>query len=105
MWQEGIKTFVIALFLSDLVGPVTAQDLNHYQRQQLEDLRGINIVNFDQYFYMNNIAQLREPRLYQQARESVNRNLLAAMKILKYLKAVAQFYDSAIQLYFPQTFD
>ena len=54
---------------------------------------------------MNNIAQLREPRLYQQARESVNRNLLAAMKILKYLKAVAQFYDSAIQLYFPQTFD
>ena len=24
MWQEGIKTFVIALFLSDLVGPVTA---------------------------------------------------------------------------------
>lgn len=32
MWQEGIKTFVIALFLSDLVGPVTAQELNHFQR-------------------------------------------------------------------------
>jgi hypothetical protein len=33
LWQEGIKTFVIALFLSDLVGPVTAVELNHFQRQ------------------------------------------------------------------------
>ena len=34
MWQEAIKTFVIALFLSDLVGPVMiAQELNHFQRQ------------------------------------------------------------------------
>ena len=55
MWQEGIKTFVIALFLSDLVGPVTAQDLNHFQRQQLEDLRGVNIVNFEQSVYFSSI--------------------------------------------------
>ena len=40
--------------------------------------------------------QLRDPRLYQIAKDSVNRNLLAAMKILKYLKSVAQFYDTAI---------
>ena len=101
MWQEGIKTFVIALFLSDLVGPVTANELNHYQRQQLEELRGVNIVNFDQAFYFNNMIQLREPKLYEVAKDSVIRSLLAAMKILKYLKAVASFYETSIQMYFP----
>lgn len=51
------------------------------------------------------MMQLREPKFYQIAKDSVNRSLLAAMKFLKYLKAVAQFYDYAIQLYFPQSFD
>lgn len=49
--------------------------------------------------------QLRESKLYQLARDSVHRSLLAAQKILTYLKAVAKFYESAIQQYFPQTFD
>ena len=51
------------------------------------------------------MMQLREPKLYQIAKDSANRSLLAAMKILKYLKSVAQFYDTAIQLYFPKSFD
>ena len=51
------------------------------------------------------MIQLREPKLYEVAKEYANRSLLAAMKILKYLKSVAQFYDTAIQLYFPQSFD
>ena len=71
----------------------------------MEDLRGVNIVNFEQSFYFGNMMQLREPKLYQIAKDSANRSLLAAMKILKYLKSVAQFYDTAIQLYFPKSFD
>lgn len=71
----------------------------------MEDLRGVNIVNFEQSFFFGNMAQLREPKLYELAKESFNRSLLASMKILKYLKAVAQFYNKAIGLYFPQTFD
>ena len=48
LWQEGIKTFTISLFLGDLIGPATnKKELNHFQKQTLEDLRGVNIVNFD----------------------------------------------------------
>lgn len=65
----------------------------------------MNIVNFEQSFYLGNMVQLREPKLYEIAKESVNKSLLAAMKFLKYLKSVAQFYETAIQLYFPQSFD
>ena len=65
LWQEGIKTFVIALFLSDLIGPVTALELNNFQRQHVEELRGVNIVNFEQSFFFGSLMQLREPKIYK----------------------------------------
>ena len=51
------------------------------------------------------MAQLREQKLFEISKDSVNKSLLAAMKFLKYLKSVAKFYDKVIQLYFPQSFD
>ena len=30
LWQEAIKAFTITLFLSDLAGPLTSKDLNHF---------------------------------------------------------------------------
>ena len=61
LWQESVKTFTISLFLSDLVGPVTNQkELNHFQKQTLEDLRGVNIVNFDESNFFGSIVSLRD---------------------------------------------
>ena len=61
LWQEGIKTFTISLFLSDLIGPATnKKELNHFQKQTLEDLRGVNIVNFDESNFFGSIVSMRD---------------------------------------------
>ena len=106
LWQESIKTFTISLFLSDLIGPVTnKKELNHFQKQTLEDLRGVNIVNFDESNFFGSIVSMRDNQLFDTAKQSVFKSLMFAKNILKYLKSVTHFFGSAIQLYFPQTFE
>lgn len=58
LWQEAIKTFTISHFLCDLFTQSqlyqlsgdshSNRELNNMERQTLEELRGVNIVNFDQ---------------------------------------------------------
>ena len=97
LWQEGIKTFTISLFLSDLIGPATnKKELNHFQKQTLEDLRGVNIVNFDESNFFGSIVSMRDNQLFEMARQSVFKSLMFAKNILRYLKSVTRFFDGAI---------
>lgn len=55
-WQESIKTFVISLYLSDLSSSIPLDKLFKDKKTQLvhqyvilfEDLKNINLVNFDE---------------------------------------------------------
>jgi len=60
LWQESVKTFTISLFLQDLVGPIISRSYNNYQLQTLEDLRGINIVNYEENAFFGAIVSLRD---------------------------------------------
>lgn len=61
----------VSLFLTDLVGPVIFKDYNHFQVQALEELRGMNLVNFDEYYFIESISMLKDTRITKRANEAV----------------------------------
>lgn len=62
-------------------------------------------MNFDESNFFGNIVSMRDNQLFEVAKQSVFKSLMFAKNILRYLKSVTHFFDGAIKLYFPQTFE
>lgn len=63
------------------------------------------MVNLDEQLFFKAILQLREPKIFDFAKNFVHQGMLAAINILGYLTSVTKFFQIAIDLYFPVSFD
>ena len=48
VWSESVKAFSISLFLADLISPAYQNNFSAAQAQIFDQLRGVNIVNFEE---------------------------------------------------------
>lgn len=95
-----MKAYTISLFLSDLVS-----GLPSHHTQTLDELRGMNIVNFDEAVFFDTIKSLNDKNLLEKAKDHVHQSLIQSLHVLKYLKAITSFFRQVTELYFPKNFE
>jgi len=100
VWQECVKAYTISLFLSDLVS-----GLPSHHTQTLDELRGMNIVNFDEAVFFESIKSLKDKNLLEKAKDHVHQSFIQSLHVLKYLKAITSFFRQVTELYFPKNFE
>lgn len=67
LWLQSIKAFTVSLFLSDLVSPLLSKNLNHFSLRQLEDLRHVKLVNFEERKFMETVAATGDREVIKKA--------------------------------------
>lgn len=55
-WQESVKNFTISVFLADLGTSIKLKNL--YLDQRLEEIRGMNLVSFEEKTFFLTILEL-----------------------------------------------
>eukprot|EP00347_Sterkiella_histriomuscorum_P005241 403357349 len=101
-WSECVKTFSISLFLSDIVSTISFTDKMNTQNVSLiiEELRGINLISFDEPSFISQIMTTQNLDLYQMCKESIYHMLLCSLNIMRYFKSVLHFFNGVIKIYF-----
>jgi len=97
-WQESVKNFTISVFLAEVATPVKLRAQAGEQR--LEEVRGMNLVTFEEKSFFLAVLELGDLQAYQLAKESVQSMLILASCSVRYYQSVQHFFQEIQAAYF-----